>query len=585
MHVCYINFSKIYRIYQRCIHKIRLLYQCSWIWSVLKWRDKKSSFYSSPVDLWTGSASQGHAILNGFFIIYNTKGHLHQYSWSSLEELFFQCNAYFAPYLYSFEWLRDLKATGEMSARRLTRRMIEYWIENELSKESKRRSKIISPIVTARRLSSWILLYEFFGSSARDTFKRIFFKGIQGEYRALKRSFFKKMTDHEKIILLKALLEYNIYVEYDASCFEVLLFEVHDYIVKINHSILLECHSPQSIYESFCKIIEIRNVLTQWEKSFLYIDGNYQKTFQQVFNVIQNVLKLMMQLVRFYRHSNGELCQIKKDLLQNKELIDSIRINNIDIALSQIDTAVKSQKIQQKGVIRFDGKHTVLFVNIMLQPPLTYRLQGYDKNLLPNVMNLEWSVESSVMIHQSECAVYHKNQLPAFFYNNAKASKEREFDLLEDYTHHYSSKEFYFKGVNENKAKQIYQHEREISLISTAKNLTIKDTFSANDLAEDPILFMKFILNENMKIVAVNYENGAKNGSIILESGPVLALRDKKTKKTGKQKKRCVINILATHPIYLDIQLLHNYPVLTIMGMLESGNSSIVHSSFIIEKI
>lgn len=566
--------ARVYNAYKKSLHNIKLRYHSSYLWARMHWPEKITAFSPLPIDLWEGNAAQGQAILNGFFVVQDQNRRVHQLPWSDLAVLFGKKDLLFSPYLYSFSWLRDLKATGEMSARRLARRMIEYWITAGLSKRKDARNHPSGYSIASKRLSSWILLYNFFGASARDTFRRIFFKGLQNEYRLLKRDFMKKRPDIEKISVIKACLEYNAFIDYDRK-FSALLLQELDFMQEHLHAWMHKGEiSPEEIFTQFCHMLEIRNALSHLGQKNIALRHHTARIFEDTFLVVQNLLKQMVQWTRFYRHSNGELCQMGGTSPARTLYNTNAKQNNIDIALSQVDSTSRRASIDALGIMRGSAKHSVLFVNTRPISPSAMNLQGYSPNVLPDVLNIEWSNESTLLIRQSHCLLFPK----------AEPSHGRHKMNLDAFTPTRSISQtpegFSFDGAIENQ-ELAFAHKRDIFLSASDKLLSITDAFITEDEAT-PIMLQQFKLSDTMHLQKIQYEKGDAHGEIWFSIDAEHPM--KLVKKRAKRTKLCVIQIIASDPIYLEVKTIHNAPVLTLMALLQPDAPCHINWSFQVQK-
>jgi hypothetical protein len=471
------------------------------VWDFLHWKKELRQPQSQVIDLWNGNARHGQSIMNGFFFVYDEKQRFFQTSWSDLTQVF-KTDDYLATYTCGFSWIRDLKATGDMSARRLTRRMIEFWIENKFSKKAIQGCPIKRSVVAAKRLSSWTLLYDFFGTSAKESFKKIFFSGIQTEYKYVKRNLIKQHRIEDKLIIIKALMEYNVYWDYNHSFFELLIYETISIIESF------EKERPQSIakiFDIFCFFIELRNAIRQWEKSFLMRSNISQNLFNEVFQKIQNYLHKMTAIIRFYRHSNGSLCHLKTEK-NNLLFNESISAEKIDTALSQIDD-ISAEEFVHEDILKFSDKQSVLFMNLEVLEPKNSSLKEYGQNFADNFLNFEWSVDFNNIIHKNSIMMFQKTNFPIFL-RNSKLKRERK-QILRNFFQKRSVSGFLFNGLLlfEETSSGLYSFSREIKLFTQENLLCGIDTINLPNTTEDTLGLLRFSLGRNLKVVDIKHDS------------------------------------------------------------------------------
>jgi hypothetical protein len=554
------------------------------VWGLFNRPSKISAMYSSPVDLWAGNPRHGSAILNGFFSVADETGGRYQKSWAAPQDLF-DDDEYFSSYLCRFAWLRDLKATGDMSARRLARRLIEHWYEQKLYNKTKKKLKANEETVIAERLSNFILLYDFFGASADDSFKKIFFKNIQLEYRALKQKMFSTSAVNAK---LKALIEFNIYCEYDPHFFQILLIELtkqtampwtqYDF-VDVN-----------DVYRNFCTMINVRNALIQWEKSFI-LQRNMGKQYQAVFQQIQENLQQFVQIIRFFRHSNGSLCRLTSTA-KSVCFFEQILSSDIDTALSQVENSAVFNENKWSGILRLSNKYSVLFISIRKN-----NIKTASPNLVQNAMNFEWSYQSYDVICDSAVAIYPEGpdecdegkiekqggrfpKLLSPFGNDASAvasngsregkgaqafadskgsafgATERSITEIDDYLSEMTDDGPVFSGILTDN-EESYAFRREMALCKDAIQGT--DTFVVDDAISCALLVLNFAMSTDWSVIAINHEEQSLFGEIVM------------SRTVKRTKVSCVFKIEMEQLFSITAKPKENRLLITVMSTLSSG--------------
>lgn len=530
-----------------------------------------------PISLWGGNTQHGYTILNGFFIIHDENNILFQKSWTTPQELFSDTD-YFMSYLCRFEWLKDLKATGDMSARRLARRLIEYWIQNKLYKKTIRKIRKNEEFILSTRISTWILLYDFFGASANDFFKKIFFRNLQTEYRILRRKLLNRCNLLTKLSMLKAVIEYNVYCEHDAAFFHLLLKEIIHQSKHLETQITSKNSSMYNIFREFCVIIDIRNALLQWEKSFLKNYPYYRKSYQKSFKEVQLCLQKIMQFIRFYRHSNGHLSHL--DTGNSSCFYESILSTNIDTALSQVDPMPSFiiQENQRKDIIRQATKRSTLFINLLKKDFFSYKIDNYQNNLMPKVMNFEWSVQSYNIVQSNSVSLFQKG-ITSFFYKKENKSKE---DILEKYSQEAQSHDISFSGIISSEENK-YFFKRTLKL-STKEDLLIgEDHFTVAQEMQDPIAILQFFLGAEWNLSEITHEQESLRGEIIYQlKSPKMVGKTKN--KRHRQRILCILKIETKHPFHIKTSKKDDFPVVTFIFMLEPGTLENIQWSFQILK-
>jgi uncharacterized heparinase superfamily protein len=108
--------------------------------------------------------------------------------------------------IHGFEWLRDLKAVSQNMARKTARHMISHWIyHNHSWTQMSWRTTPWCPQIMGHRLSNWIQLYDFFGSSADEEFREIFFTSLYRQAKHLSRSYVDALKPCDRFNAIKGL--------------------------------------------------------------------------------------------------------------------------------------------------------------------------------------------------------------------------------------------------------------------------------------------------------------------------------------------------------------------------------------------
>lgn len=541
---------------QSFFEKWGLRYDCSLFKTmVLVLKKRPSTLRALPVMLWNGNAQHGYSILNGFFRVCNEQGAEFQKSWTTPEELF-TVPAFFAGYLYRFELLHDLKATGDISARRLARRLIEYFFQHKVERLHREQAVFVA----ATRLSNLILLYDFFGTSADSTFRKTFFKGLRRDYLSLRYRFptllHRSGSVEERLTLVKALVEYNVYVEEDPVFFKQLLRVVWTLIRDLTQTVTQ--HSAATLFRMFCGLIDLRNALLQNEKTFLSRYPYYEKTFQRTFHAVQVFLQQLMPFLRFHRHSNGALCCLagstEERAGQNTLFFEPIPSPLIDMALSQVEANPDLPLLERNDILRQTNKRSVLFINLQQRPPKrSYRVEGYQPNVLSRIMEVEWSAQSYSVVRSSSVAFLPKSESPI-----AWTSTEPTFRFHKTQN-----------GVEGLCLTPVWAFKRTVELSAKEDQLNGEDELLMNDMDES-LALEAFTFGSEWEFDRILHEPPATHGEVLFRLQPSVGVLGK-MKKKARQKVVCYLTVDAEAPFSLKIRSCRGTTCLTSIFLLEAG--------------
>lgn len=559
--------SIVQNVFSLCkvlLERLSLAYQCSCVKTTLRTLAKElTALRVLPIALWNGNAQHGYAILNGFFQICDERGTQFQKTWTTPEDLF-KASTYFASYLYRFEFLRDLKATGDISARRLARRLIEYFFHFRKEYLAYQHSVF----VTAERLSNLILLYDFFGASSDSTFRKTFFKGLRQDYRMLRRhllSTLQSETGESRFAVIKALMMYNAYVEEDAVFFKQLLYLLSDVVQTLEET--APCASASMLFRSFCGLMDLRNALLQYEKIFLSSYPYYQKTYQRTFQTLQVCLQRFTPFLRFHRHSNGRLCRFVQDRGSKDIFFEPIFASWIDTALSQVESNPDLPALERRDILRWAYKRSVLFLGLCKQEPnRNYRMNKYKTSPFPNVMNVEWSVQSLSVIQKSSVSFLIREECDSLPFT-AKTNVR------------YRKTEDGFEGLY---LMPGYAFKRAIRLASKEMQLNSEDELLVHEM-DEALALESLTFGPEWILDRILHEPSATHGEILFyfKSSQGLSYR---TKKNNPERTLCHLKIDTTAPFSIKKSTSNGATRLTSILLLEPGQLQKISWSIQISK-
>ena len=548
------------------LYKILMSYHSSFLWRLINLNKKIYKIKSLPIDICKGDAKIGQAIVNGFFFTSDVNGNIFQEPWSDLYRLFNKSNL-FSQYINSFSWIRDLKATGDMSARRLARRMIEFWIINSFTKKNSSKQNMF---VSAKRLSNWTLLYDFFGTSAQDSFKKIFFLGIQKEYKNIKKHLLKKYDLYEEVTIIKSLIEFNTYWYNDDLFFELLLKKLCILLNKLKDD--NNVMSTDMMFVIYKNLIETRNSLRQYEKFFL---NNRKKMFLTTFENIQIVLQKITSTIRFFRHSNGTLCSINNSKMTDV-FFENITAEKVDTALSQIEFSTYND-FNVNNVAKVSKKHSALFIDLKIKNPKVKKIKDIGNNIANEVMNIEWSSDQSNIVKETQTLIFQNDSIPIFFKKNIKQENLNKniWNEIEDE----DISCVCFRGYLDSKRTMynLYSFGRELRLFADNNLLNCTDTIILSEKDTELIAVFQFYLDKNLKLVKNQYDEKKQKGFVFFD----FDTNEHNSKMKKKIKKQRLIFVAESESQFIIKSSKSNDSnLITLMIGLNYGNENVLKWSF-----
>jgi uncharacterized heparinase superfamily protein len=254
-----------------------------------------------PTDSWPGSVTTGRKIIQGFIplgdetIALNDLWHKQSLTKPQLAQL------------HCFEWLRDLRAVSDNSARRLTRQIILDWIEHHQSW----RSIAWRPDIIGHRLSTWLGLYDFFGASADERFKTQFFKSVTRQLKHLVYTWQDVSSSLQRLWALHGLITASIAFDFE-------IYRLPKYLQYLDQ--LLEKQIlPDGGHISGIPMVQLI-VLRQ----LIDLRTLLRLIKQEISGKLQQTITKMAPVLRLFRHGDGGLADFGANFRIPSSLIDMV---------------------------------------------------------------------------------------------------------------------------------------------------------------------------------------------------------------------------------------------------------------------
>lgn len=408
-----------------------------------------------PTDPWPGDVYKGRQLLDGKFILANEI--------ISMTDLWMPSDA--SPIalkeLHQFNWLRDLRALGDNMARRLARQLISNWIDR--NQDWQMYSWQVG--ITGCRVANWLALYDFFCSSADDSFRNLFFREISRQVRHLMYSWEDAPTSLERFWALKGIIFTAITFPGETHRLEGLLTQLEK---EVKEQILPDgghqTRNPDLHVFVLRDLIDIRTML----RLIRY----------EIPSFIQSSINQMAPIVRLFRHGDGGLATFGNESLISPPVIDMV-LSLADVRGRPPDRA------QHIGFERCVNKSSLILLNV-----------GTKLDYVPTVMddegtgslNFEWSIGRNRIILQGDIILQTPDgqniQIPKIL--DPKSIKLRRTNQkghsLVDVRYHQQGENPFF-------------HRRQLCLGGNNVNLRGEDTIEASC---DVVYGIRFVLGETV---------------------------------------------------------------------------------------
>lgn len=323
-----------------------------------------------PTDPWPGDIYAGRLLLDGKFMIANQV--------VSMTDLWMppDINPDVLRELHSFSWLRDLRALGDNSARRLARQLITNWID----RNQDWRLYPWEVGITGNRVANWIALYDFFCSSADESFRTLFFREMARQTRHLMYAWEDAATPLERLCALKGII-------YAAVAFPGENGRLPDLLPRLEQEIGAQI-LPDGGHASRCAETHL-SVL----RHLIDLRAMLRLIHHEIPSFLQITIHQMAPIVRLFRHGDGKLSTFGREA--------SVSSPVIDMALSLADVRGRPpERASQLGFERCANKSSLLLFNVgtKLPKPQSALLEEESTGAL----NFEWSIGRNRLVLQGD---------------------------------------------------------------------------------------------------------------------------------------------------------------------------------------
>jgi len=322
-----------------------------------------------PADPWPGDLYAGRLLLDGKFMISNQV--------ISMTDLWMpqEADVHVLADLHRFTWLRDLRAQGDNSARRLARQLIANWID----RNQDWRLYPWQVGITGHRVANWIGLYDFFCSSADDSFRGLFFREIARQVRHLLYSWEDAPTSLERFFALKGII-------YAAVTFPGENYHLATVLPQLEKELKLQIVSDGG-HQSRCPqthLIVLRDLID--------IRAMLRLIHHEIPPFLQEHISKMAPIVRLFRHGDGELATFGRG--------PHIPSPVIDMVLSLADVRGRPpERASTLGFERCVNKSSLILLNVGAGVE-SDRSMDLEKGT--GSLNFEWSIGRDRLVIQGD---------------------------------------------------------------------------------------------------------------------------------------------------------------------------------------
>ncbi len=268
------------------------------------------SFFAVAPDPWPGDAELGQRLLLGEFVAH---GKAAAASSDGMDPPWRRERAdpLWLAALNGFDWLRDLRDSGDTAAPGVAVRLIDDWMARE-----RRWSPLVwRRDVLAARIVSWIRHYDWLATADEPGFAGRFVAALGRQRVHLRRACRTGMVGHEAIAALKAMIFADLAFLRDGKRYEKSLEQSLTRLAKfvkryVMHDGVVAERAPHLQLAVLRHLVDVRAALSSAER----------RAPAELIAAIDR----MVPMLRFFRHGDGGLALFNGSWEGNRELIDLV---------------------------------------------------------------------------------------------------------------------------------------------------------------------------------------------------------------------------------------------------------------------
>lgn len=306
-------------------------------------------------DLWEGEDTIGqHILTNGMQVgskFMPLEDLIHSLGDPHIKEI---------PAVHSFEWLRHLKKLGHNMSRKMARHLLMQWIVGHQSYRDLPWQHWQAGIL-GYRIYNWLMLYDFFGTSADDAFRKAFWASLSQQVHHLTRMPLYLLPPQQRWMALKGLI--------------VSTQAVRRYLPRIEATLGELLYQDGSHKDLAFQLFVLRDLV------------DLQRHIQIKEGIIPEAIRKMAGVVRFLRNSDGLLCP-----LVPLSPFGACSSHFVDMVLSMCDVQQRPPtRLPFAGIERIQHSLGLFFV----------QTRGRAQRIIPRsvgVLDWVWTPQNSPMM-------------------------------------------------------------------------------------------------------------------------------------------------------------------------------------------
>lgn len=425
-------------------------------------------------ELWPGNLARGHQLLRGGLIVNEQYIPGHEIM-NCLEKT----NGFLPNVIariHGFEWLRDLKEVGQNIARKTARHMLSHWIyHNHSWTQRSWRSPSWEPEIMGTRLCNWLHLYDFFGASADEDFRDVFFTSMYRQSKHLAQITPFIEDPQKRFIALKALILMGLLGILEGDIVSLL---------KDFESTLQQMMSADGAHTSGSPILQCLLL-----RDLIDIRSSLRQTEHDEPPFITAAIYQITPVVRFFRHGDGTLSHFKGDINETQMGLapDILNPAFVDMVLSIADVKGRPPNcLQHMGYERAMNKSGLVMLNTRVR-----RVLHSPCDVEPGlpILDFEWSLGPQRIIELADIVIQQEGQ--QWLQLNAQ---DGHFTRKR---HNRSEGIILNTDFDQRVEDRIYHHQRQIFLSAQSQDLRVQDTLT---FSKEALVAVRLFLNQTLDV-------------------------------------------------------------------------------------
>ena len=309
-------------------------------------------FAVKMIDPWPGNIEIGRTMCKGLFTSGGASIPFAHNLWDEIDQY-----PQWSNQLHGFTWLRDLRALGGDTSRRLARQMVDQWMANN----DRWDASIWKADILGQRITMWLSTYDFFCGSADERFQERYIGSLMRQTKHLSRVFPEGLEGLPLLRAGKGLIFAGLAFpgreQWAIQGFDAVLAALPKLILKDGgHA----SRSPQQLVETLQIMLDLRCALYR---------SNYP-----VPEILQKTIERAGQALKFFRYGDKKL-----GLFHGGQEGDTVVLDTMQAQI--ISTGKPETTLRESGFERASVGRSIMMLDTGSIPEGTYNRSHHSAPL------------------------------------------------------------------------------------------------------------------------------------------------------------------------------------------------------------